>query len=89
MTIDNEKLQHEINREAEKRCAWSSGKINKYESLAGKEILPSNKKKITEQAKFTHSPLGKTFEKQTKTIEDHGKNQISAIKESGKQINES
>ena len=33
--------------------------------------------------------MGKAFEKQTKTIEDQGKNQISAIKESGKQIIES
>ena len=33
--------------------------------------------------------MGKVFGKQTKTIEDKGKNQISAIKESGKQIIES
>ena len=33
--------------------------------------------------------MGKAFEKQTKTIEDQGKNQISAIKESVKQIIES
>ena len=33
--------------------------------------------------------MGKAFEKQAKTIEDQGKNQISAIKESGKQIIES
>ena len=30
------------------------------------------KKKVIEQAKCTHSPLGKAFEKQTKTIEDQG-----------------
>ena len=67
----------------------SSGKIDKYEYLTGEEILPSNQQQITEQAKFTYSPLGKTFEKETKTIEDQGKNQTSAIKESGKQIIES
>ena len=33
--------------------------------------------------------MGKAFEKQTKTIEDQGKNQISAIKEHGKQMTES
>ena len=33
--------------------------------------------------------MGNVFEKQAKTIEDQGKNQISAIKESGKQITES
>ena len=32
-----------------------------------------NQKQIIEQAKFTYSPLGKAFEKQTKTIEDQGK----------------
>ena len=52
-------------------------------------MLPSNQKHIIEQAKFTYYQLGKVFGKQTKTIEDKGKNQISAIKESGKQIIES
>ena len=32
-----------------------------------------------EQTKFTYSPLGKTFDKQTKTIEDHGKKQVKAL----------
>ena len=32
-----------------------------------------------EQTKFAYSPLGKAFEKQTKTIEDQGKKQIDAI----------
>ena len=49
MTIDdqirNEKLQYDINREAAKISALSSGKINKYENLAGEEILPSKQKK--------------------------------------------
>ena len=31
-------------------------------------------KKINEQAKFTYSPLGKDFEKQTKTFKDQGEN---------------
>ena len=47
-------------------------------------MLPSNQKQIIEQAEFTYSPLEKSFEKQTKTIEDQGKNQISAIKKSRK-----
>ena len=82
-------LQYDINREAAKISALSSGKIDNYEYLTGEEILPSNQQQIIEQAKFTYSPLGKAFEKQTKTIEDQEKNQISAIKESGKQIIES
>ena len=44
---------------------------------------------MIEQPKFTYSPLRKAFEKQTETIEHRGKNQISSIKESGKQIIES
>ena len=60
--------------------ALSSGKIDKYEYLIGEEILPSNQQQIIEQSKFTYSPLGKAFEKQTKTIEGQGKNQIDALK---------
>ena len=41
--------------------------------------MPSNQQQIIEQAKFTYSPLGKAFEKQTKTIEDQGKKQIVAL----------
>ena len=74
--IKDESLQYDINREAAKISALSSGKIDKYEYLTGKEILPSNQQQIIEQAKFTYSPLGKTFEKQTKAIEGQGKNKL-------------
>ena len=78
--IRNEKLQYNINKEAAKRSALSSGKIDKYEYLTGKEILPSNQQQIIEQAKFTYSPLGEAFEKEIKTIEDQGEKQIKALK---------
>ena len=42
--------------------------------------MTSNEKQIIEEAKFTDSPLGKAFEKQTKTIEDQGKKQIDILK---------
>ena len=71
--IRDEKLQYDINREAAKISALSSGKIDKSEYLTGEEILPPNQQKIIEQAKFTYSPLGKAFEKQTKTTEDQRK----------------
>ena len=74
--IKDEKLQYDINSEAAKISALLSGKIDKYEYLTGEEILPSNQQQIIEQAKFTYSPLGKAFEKQTKTIEDQGKNKL-------------
>ena len=71
--IKDEKLQYDINREAAKILALSSGKIDKYEYLTGEEILPSNQQQIIERDKFTYSLLGKAFETQTKTIEDQGK----------------
>ena len=40
--IRDEKLQYDINREAAKLSALSSEKVDKYEYLTGKEILPSN-----------------------------------------------
>ena len=40
-----------------KISAFLSGKIDKYEYLTDEEILPSNRDEITEQAKFTYSPL--------------------------------
>ena len=59
--IRDEKLQYDINREAAEISALSSGKIDKYEYLTGKDILPSNQQEIIEQAKFTDYPLAKTF----------------------------
>ena len=84
--IKDEKLQYDINREAAKISALSSGKIDKYEYLTGEEILPSNQQQIIEQAKFTYSPLGKAFEKQTKTIQDKGEKQIKATQDNRKQL---
>ena len=68
--IRDGKLQYDINRKIAEISALSSGKIDKYEYITGKEILPSNQQKITKQPKFTCSNLGKAFEKQTKAIED-------------------
>ena len=84
--IRDEKLQYDINRKAAEISALSSGKIDKYEYLTGKEILPSNQQQIIEQAKFTYSPLEKSFEKQTKTIEDQGQKQVEALKDHIKQL---
>ena len=90
MKIDDqnrdEKLQYDINREAAKISALSSGKIDKYEYLTSEEILPSNQKQVMEQAKFTYSPLGKAFEKQRKAIKDQGKKQIKVIEDNEKPL---
>ena len=87
--IRDEEIQYELDREAAKVSALSSGKIHKYEYLTGEDILPSNQQQIIEQAKFTYSPLGKAFEKQIKTIEDKGQKQSDALenlKDQNKQI---
>ena len=61
--IRDNKLQHDINREATK-----VSEIDKCEYLTGNEILLSDKNRIIEQAKLTFFDLEKTFEKQIKTI---------------------
>ena len=81
MTIDHrirdEKFQYNINKEAAKTSALSSGE----------EMLPSNQIQITEQDKFTYSTLKKALknktkatknavEKQTKTTEGRVEKQI-------------
>ena len=71
--IRDDKLQYDINREAAKISALSSGKIDKGEYLTGKEILPTNQNQMIEYAKFTLSPLEKTLEKQAKK-------QVNALK---------
>ena len=81
MKIDDqskdEKFQYDINREAPKISALLSGKIGKYEYLTGEEIILFNQNQVIEQAKqATYSPLGKAFKKQTKRIEDLGKNKL-------------
>ena len=78
--LEIKKLQFDINRKAAKYQLYHltklMSKIDKYEYLTGKEILPYNQHQIIEQAKFTYSPLRKAFEKQIKTIADQGKNKL-------------
>ena len=77
--IKDEKLHYDINREASKISALSSGKLDKYEYLTGEEILPSNQQQLIQQAKFNYSPLGKALEKQRKTIKGQGEKQVVAL----------
>ena len=48
-----------------KNCSsiLSLGEVDKYEYLAGEEILPSGSSHIIQQGRFTYFPLGKSFEK--------------------------
>ena len=50
--IRDEKAQYNIDREAAKISESSSGKIDKYKFLAGKNILPSDRSRIIKLAKF-------------------------------------
>ena len=56
-------------------------KIDKYQFLTGEEMLPPEHRRMIEQAKFAKFPLGKAFEKQTKTNEDQEEKQINAIED--------
>ena len=49
----------------------------------GEVTWPSNQKQIIEQAKFTYHPLGKSYQKQIKTIEDQGEKQMEVIQNQG------
>ena len=64
----------------------SSGRTDKYKYLTGEEILPLNQRRVIEQAKSAYSPLGKAFEKQTKTIEEQRKKQINAKTNQNKRL---
>ena len=82
--IMNEQVQYDINWKAAKIAALSSGKIGQYDYLTGEEILPSNQKQIIEQANFTYPPLRKSYEKETKIMEDQGEKRVKAIKNNEK-----
>ena len=73
--IKDKKLQYNINREAAKISAFSSGKIDKYEDLTYEEILSSNQKQIVEQAK-----LLKNKQKQLTIKDKNKKRQLKIIK---------
>ena len=78
--------------EAAKISALSSAEIVKYEYLAGKEILPPDKSRIIDQAKFTYSPWRKAFLKNIykwKTIENQEGKQVRAIEQQRKKLAES
>ena len=54
--IRDEKLQYDVDREAAKISALSSGKIDKYEYLTSEELLPPYQSRIIEQTKCTCFP---------------------------------
>ena len=90
--MKNEKLQYNIHRETTQISALSSGRIFIYiyiyiYTLHVKKVLPSYQRQIIEQTKFTYLPLGKSFGKQTKIIENKGNQQREAAKKQGAALN--
>ena len=79
--IRDKKLGYDINSDPAISTipALSSCKIDKYEYLTGKEILPSDQSRMIEQAQFTYSPLGKALQQQTKITEGQGGKKTDAI----------
>ena len=78
--ITDEKLQHDLIREAANVPGLPSGKIDKYQYPPGEEILTSDYYRLIKQAKFAYSSLGKAFEKQIRTIEGQGSKQVEPLK---------
>ena len=48
--------------------------------LRSEEILPSDRSRMIEQAKFTYSSLRKAFEKRIKIIKDPRNKQVEGLK---------
>ena len=74
------KMKNNVNREAPKISALSSGKTDKYGYLTGEEIFPSDQSRIINQANVIYSSLGKAFEKQIKINGEQGKDKFELQK---------
>ena len=93
--IKANKARYDLDREAAKISALSSGELEKYEYLSGEDL--AYKPDVIQKAKFEHSPLGKVFNKRLdesdkkegllkrlKNIEGKNKQQLDEIKVQGK-----
>ena len=59
--IKSDKAQYDLDRQAAKISALSSGELEKYEYLTGENL--GYKPDVVEKAKFEYSPLGDAFNK--------------------------
>ena len=66
-------IKNNINREAAKISALSSGKIDKYEYPTGEELLPSDQSRIIQEATFIYFPLGKVFKNKQNQLKSKAK----------------
>ena len=88
--IKGNKAQYDLDREATKISALSSGELEKYEYLTGEDL--GYKPDLIRKAKFEYCPLGKVFNKgldesdklgllrRLKNIECKDEQQLEAIK---------
>ena len=76
--IKNEKLQYDINREAEKISALSSSKIDKYEYLQVKKYYSQIKEEWQDKLNLHIIVLIKHQKNKQKTVQDKEENQIKA-----------
>ena len=74
--LEIKKLQYDINKEAGKISALSSGKIDMYEYVTGEETFPSNQQQMIEQTTFTYSPFGKLLKNKQKQLKIIEKNKL-------------
>ena len=92
--IKANKAQYDLDREAAKISALSSGELEKYEYLTGEDL--GYKPDVIRKAKFEFCPLGKVFHKRLdesdkkegllkrlKNIEGKNKEQLDEIKHQG------
>ena len=92
--IKANKTQYELDREAAKISALSSGELEKYEYVTGEDL--GYKPDVVQKAKFECSPLGKVFNKgldegdkkegllkKLKNIEGKNEQQLEAISNQG------
>ena len=66
--LDMKIYNFDINREAAKISASSSSKIDKYEYLTGKEILPPDQRRKIGPAKFIYYFFGKALKSKQKQL---------------------
>ena len=59
--IKQYQADYDLDRQAAKISAWSSGNLDKYEYLTGKDL--GYKPDLVQKAKFEYSPLGQIFNK--------------------------
>ena len=89
--IKAKKVQYDLDREAAKISALSSGELEKFEYLTGEDL--GYKPDVIQKAKFEYSPLGKVFNKgldqcdkkegvlkRLKNTEGKNKDQLDVIK---------